>query len=122
MESPQVFFIGPPQHSTGALLSGRLQITPQAGDVTLENITMYLGCKTTTKRPVENKCRDCMSSESDLFDWKFLSKAKTFKAQDGMAELPFSHLLPGHLPATTHGQLGSLDYSLHVKARTVDGQ
>ena len=31
-------------------------------------------------------------------------------------------MIPGKLPATTHGHIGSIDYSLHVKARTGDGQ
>lgn len=122
MESPPVFFIGPPQSSTGAIITGRLQITPQGSDVVLSNVTMYLESKSTTKRPVESKCPQCTTQVSDLCEWNFFSKPKTFAVADGQSELPFSHLLPGHLPATTHGQIASLDYSLHVKATTSDNQ
>lgn len=122
MESPPVFFIGPPQSSTGAIISGRLQISPQGADVVLNNVTMYLESKTTTKRPVENKCPQCTTQLKDLCEWNFFSKPKTFAVADGMSEIPFSHLLPGNLSATTHGQIGSLDYLLHVKATTSEGR
>ena len=122
MESPPALFIDPPQQSTGALISGRLQVTPNAGDVVLNSITMYLECTTTTKRPVQERCRECMASVNDLYEWNFLSKPKTFKLSEGMQELPFSHLIPGHIPATTHGQIGTIDYSLHVRAKTNDGK
>lgn len=123
MESPPALFIDPPQQSTGALISGRLQVSPNnGGDVVMNNITMYLECTTTTKRPVHDRCRECMANVTDLYEWHFFSKPKMFKASDGMQELPFSHLIPGHIPATTHGQIGSIDYSLHVRAKTDDGR
>ncbi|KAK5137251.1 hypothetical protein LTR08_000221 [Meristemomyces frigidus] len=121
MESPPALFIDPPQQSTGALISGRLQVTPNAGDVVMNSIVMYLECTTTTKRPVQDRCRECMVNVTDLYEWKFFSKPKTFDATNGMLELPFSHLIPGHIPATTHGQIGSIDYWLHVRAMTNDG-
>lgn len=120
MESPPVFFIGPPSQSTGAIISGRLQITPQGSDIVLNNVTLYLESKRTTKRPVENKCPQCTTQVKDLFEWNFFSKPKTFKVEDGKSELPFSHMLPGDLPAATHGHIGTLNYSLHVKAFTSD--
>ncbi|KAF2773042.1 hypothetical protein EJ03DRAFT_265810 [Teratosphaeria nubilosa] len=121
MESPPALFIDPPQQSTGALISGRLQVAPRDGkDVELETIDMYLECTATTKRPVQDRCRECMSTVNDLYEWKFLSKPRTFKASEGVQDLPFSHLIPGHIPSTTHGQIGSIDYSLHVRARTRD--
>lgn len=67
MESPPVFFIGGPQQSTGAIISGRLQITPRDSDVVLNNVTMYLESKKTTKRPVEHKCAQCGTQVKDLF-------------------------------------------------------
>jgi hypothetical protein len=122
MESPPVLFIGPPQQSNGAIISGRLQVTPNISEATLESITMYLECTTTTKKPVQDRCRECMANVTDLYEWNFLTKAKVFKAQNGMQELPFSYLVPGHLPATTHGHYGTVDYSLHVRAKASDGQ
>ncbi|KAK1070181.1 Endocytosis regulator [Friedmanniomyces endolithicus] len=122
MESPPILFLGGPQEATGAIISGRLQVSPSAGDVVMNTIVMYLECTTTTARPVEARCRECMSTVTDLYEWNFLSKPKTFKATEGTQELPFSHLIPGHLPALTHGQIGTIDYSLHVRAKSSDGQ
>lgn len=122
MESPPALFIDPPSQSSGALISGRLQVTPALADVAMTSIIMYLEATTTIKRPVTDRCRECANTVNDLFEWTFLSKPKTFKLADGMQELPFSHLIPGHLPSTTHGTLGSIDYSLHVRAFTTSGQ
>jgi len=122
MESPPALFLDPPQQSSGALISGRLQVTPKIGDVVVNSIAMFLECTTTTKRPVHERCRECMSTVTDLYEWNFLSKPKAFKASEGKQELPFSHLVPGHLPVTTHGLIGSIDYSLHVRAKTSDGR
>ena len=122
MESPPVLMLGPPGQSVGSIISGRLQVTPNIGECILETVAMYLECSTHTKRPVQDRCRECMNVVTDLYEWHFLTKPKIFNAQDGMQELPFSHLIPGKLPATTHGTIGSIDYSLHVKALASDGQ
>lgn len=122
MESPPALFIDPPNQSTGALISGRLQVTPKVEHVVINSIVMFLECTTSTKRPVEARCRECMNNVTDLYEWKFFSKPKTFTLAEGMQELPFSHLIPGHIPATTHGSIGSVDYSLHVRAKASDGQ
>ncbi|KAK3684682.1 Endocytosis regulator [Vermiconidia calcicola] len=122
MESPPVLLIGTPQQSPGAIISGRLQVTPSVMEATIESMTMYLECTTSTKRPVSDRCRECMTQIDDLFEWHFFTQSKTFKAENGVQELPFSHMLPGTLPATTHGHIGSIEYSLHVKAKASDGQ
>jgi arrestin-related trafficking adapter 1 len=122
MESPPALFIGTPTQSMGVLMSGRLQVTPMIPEATLETIVMWLECTTHTKKPVQDRCRDCQTQVTDEFEWHFLTKPKVFWADQGMQELPFSHLIPGKLPATTHGHLGSIDYSLHVRAKASDGQ
>lgn len=122
MESPPVLFIGSPAQSTGALISGRLQLTPLVSESIIETMVMSLECVTTTKRPVQDRCRECLTNVSDLYEWKFLTKPKVLNQLDGVQEMPFSHMIPGHLPVTTHGHIGSLDYYLHVRARTSDGQ
>ncbi|EME86225.1 uncharacterized protein MYCFIDRAFT_210444 [Pseudocercospora fijiensis CIRAD86] len=121
MESPPVVMIDSPQQSSGALISGRIQITPILEEATLASVTLFLECTTSTKRPVQDKCRDCLSKVRDLYEWNFLSKPKKFRKADGVHEIPFSQLLPGHLPATTHGTIGSIDYQLHMRAKSVDG-
>lgn len=120
MESPPALFMDPPQQSTGALISGRLQVTPNNGTVTMNSIIMYLECTVSTKRPVVERCRECMTQVNDLYEWNFITKPKTFTP--GMAEMPFSWMIPGHLPVTTHGQIGVIDYSLHVRAMSDQGE
>ncbi|KAI5357874.1 hypothetical protein Slin15195_G037460 [Septoria linicola] len=122
MESPPILMLDAPSQSSGALISGRLQITPNLPEATLSSLIMFLECTTTTKRPVQDRCRECMSQVNDLFEWHFLAQPKTLKAKDGMYEMPFSQVIPGHIPATTHGSITSIDYQLHVRARSVDGQ
>jgi len=122
MESPPALLIGTSTQSTGALISGRLQVIPLVAEATVESIILYLECVTTTKRPVQDRCRECQSQSVDMYEWTFLTKPTIFWKQDGVQEMPFSHMIPGHLPATTHGHIGSIDYSLHIRARTGDGQ
>lgn len=122
MESPPALFIGTPLQSQGVLMSGRLQVTPNIPEATLNSVSMYLECTTTTKRPVADRCRECQTQVVDLFEWHFFLKPKVFTSANGTQDLPFSHLIPGHLPVTTHGHIGSIDYSLHVRAKSTDGQ
>ncbi|KAF2718089.1 hypothetical protein K431DRAFT_231593 [Polychaeton citri CBS 116435] len=121
MESPPAMFIESPASSSGALISGRVQVTPNYSSVTITSIAMFLEATVSTKRPVADRCRECASQINDLFEWKFLSQPKVYESSKGMQELPFSHLIPGHLPVTTHGHMGSIDYSLHVRAMSADG-
>jgi hypothetical protein len=114
MESPPALFLDVPELSSGALISGRLRVKPTEGSVTLTAIAMFLECTTTTKKPVVERCRACTTQVADLYEWKFLTKSRTFASTP--EELPFSHLVPGHLPCTTHGHVGSIEYSLHVRA------
>ncbi|KAK5119085.1 hypothetical protein LTR62_000296 [Meristemomyces frigidus] len=121
MESPPILMMGTPPESSGALISGQLQITPTSGDVIMESIVMYLECTATTKQPIQDRCRGCMQQVSDLYEWDFIKQPMICVAENGIQQLPFSHLIPGHIPATTHGHIGSIDYSLHVRAKTSDG-
>lgn len=122
MESPPILMHDAPNVSSGSLISGQVQITSNVPEATLSSIIMYLESTTTTKRPVQDRCRECMTQVTDLFEWHFLRQPKTFKAQNGMYEMPFSQVIPGHIPATTHGAITSIDYQLHVRARSIDGQ
>ena len=122
MESPPILMHDAPAVSSGSLISGQVQITPNVPEATLSSIVMYLESTTTTKRPIQDRCRECMTQVKDLFEWHFLKQPKTFKAVNGMYEMPFSHVIPGNIPATTHGTIASIDYQLHIRAHTIDGQ
>lgn len=117
IESPPLCFYGGPATSTGALLSGRLKlkVDDPTGYVRLINFTMKLRCAISTKKPIQKDCSECKERYDDLQEWSFLSEPKTFKKEDDN-DFPFSHLLPGHLPATTCATLGSVSYHLYVSA------
>ncbi|TKA81112.1 hypothetical protein B0A49_01764 [Cryomyces minteri] len=119
IESPPLMFYGPPAVSTGALFSGQLlmQVTDTA--VKIERFEMQFLATTTTKKPVADRCPDCSTKTSELHKWVFLKEP--IKLIRGEHTFPFSYLIPGHLPATTHGQLGVLDYHLAAKAITSTG-
>ena len=110
MESPPLVFYGPPSQSTGALLSGQLLLTVTDPDIKLQSFQMVLVARVTNKRPISKDCPNCQVKDTQLFTWKFLTEPTHYK--DGIHTFPFSYLLPGHLPATSHGGLGHIDYVL----------
>ncbi|KAL8965777.1 MAG: hypothetical protein Q9183_003690, partial [Haloplaca sp. 2 TL-2023] len=115
MESPPCVFYGG-TNSSGALLSGRLTLIVTDPEVRLTSINMDLKAHTVTKKPVAKDCPECTQKTNILKSWHFISEATTYR--HGTHELPFSYLLPGHLPATTHCSLAKIDYNLEVNATT----
>jgi len=120
VESPPVVFYHNPQASTGALFSGQLKINVTDPQVKLEKFEMRLLAVVTTKKPVAQHCPDCTSQSTEIHKWDFLQAPITLK--HGIHPFPFSKLLPGHLPATTHGSLATLDYKLSAVATTSMGE
>ena len=116
MESPPIVFYGQPGQSTGALLSGQLILTPHEPEISVKTFEMVLQAKVTTKRPVKQECPDCTTKTTELFRWKFLSEPAHFARKKYY--FPFSYLLPGHIPATSHGFMGIIDYLLSAEAIT----
>ena len=114
IESPPNVFYGNPTQSTGALMSGLLKITVVEPGSTLETFDMELFASVTARKPVSANCSDCAVQRSSLFSWKFLTQSKPLEIDEH--DFPFSWLLPGHLPATTPGVLGHLEYYLEAKA------
>ena len=114
MESPPLIFYGGPNQSTGALLSGQLLLTVTDPEINLSSFQMVLNARITNKRPITKDCPNCQIKDTQLFTWNFLTEPTKYKA--GMHTFPFSYLLPGHLPATSHGELGHIDYVLDGRA------
>lgn len=114
MESPPLVFYGNPSQSTGALLSGQLLLTVTDPEITLQTFQMLLVARVTNKRPITKDCPNCQVKDTEIFTWKFLTEPTHYKA--GIHTFPFSYLLPGHLPATSHGELGHIDYVLEGRA------
>lgn len=117
MESPPLVFYGNTSHSTGALLSGQLLLTVTDPEIKLQTLQMILAARVTNKRPITKDCPNCQAKDTELFIWNFLTEPTHYKA--GMHTFPFSYLLPGHLPATSHGELGLIDYVLDARADCV---
>jgi len=120
VESPPVLLYNSPQSSTGALFSGQLMITIHEPHVTVDNFEMRLLAIVSTKKPVAPHCSGCTSQTTEIHKWEFLSHPASLR--HGPHNFPFSHLIPGHLPATTHGSLASLDYYLVAVATTSSGK
>lgn len=114
IESPPNIFYGNASTSSGALFSGQLRVTVTDPELTLDKFTMELTASITVRKPVASGCADCSMNNTVLFAWTFIKEPKHLKA--GQHSFPFSYLLPGHLPATTHGYLCELEYSLNAKA------
>lgn len=120
VESPPLVFYNQPQSSTGALLSGQLKVQVTDPTVTFEKFEMRLLATVTTKKPVSHNCPDCATQTTEIYKWEFLKAPTPLKHGDH--SFPFSYLLPGHLPATTHGSLAGLDYHLAAVATSSTGE
>lgn len=83
---------------------------------------MFLECVVTNRRPVRHHCHCCARRADILQNWDFLNHPKVLSINDGVHELQFSYLIPGHLPATTNGQTGEINYALRARARLHNGK
>lgn len=117
IESPPLVLYGDTDQSSGALLSGLLKLTVPEPDNVLEAFTMKLIAQVTIRKPVSKDCADCKTQQNEVFRWNFL-KGPTHHLVKGTHAFPFSYLLPGHLPATTHNKLADVDYILVATAST----
>jgi hypothetical protein len=121
MESPPLVFYNSPQESSGALLSGLLAIHVHDLHITLEKFEMRLLAIVTTKKPVHANCADCASQITEVKKWEFINAPVSLRHGKDHS-YPFSTILSGSLPATTRGQLATLDYYLDAVATMTNGQ
>lgn len=119
VESPPIVFYNSAQSSTGAIFSGQLMMNIHEPYVTISKFEMRLLAIVSTKKPVAPHCADCSTQTTEIHKWEFLTHPVSLR--HGPHSFPFSHLLPGHLPATTHGSLATLDYYLSAVATTTNG-
>lgn len=122
VESPPIVFYNSPQTSTGALFSGQLKLNVTEPQISLKNLEMRLLATVVTKKPVVPHCPDCTTQTTELNKWEFLAAPVIVVLKQGVHSYPFSHLLPGHLPATSIGSLATLNYSLCAVATTSSGE
>ncbi|KAH0547527.1 hypothetical protein FGG08_000252 [Glutinoglossum americanum] len=119
IESPPLVLYGNASNSSGALLSGRLKLMVAEYQVQIDRVRMSLLAKVSARKPVSSHCSDCATKVSELNVWNFLTGGALLRS--GIHDYPFSYLVQGHLPATTHGSLGSIEYYLSVIATTLTG-
>jgi len=119
-ESPPALFIGDVQHSSGALYSCKIKMLVRNHPVTLNTFNLQLNAVSSTKRPVSDRCSDCITQTSTLKEWTFLTEPTSFPV--GEHEFPASYLIPGHLPVTTHGHIGNVDYQFVAKAMSTKSE
>lgn len=121
VESPPLVLYNNPQNSQGALFSCQLKINVIEPSVVLESFRVNFNATVTTKKPVAEKCHECATQTTTLKTWELVNDQR-LKLTKGEHSFPISYLLPGHLPATTHGSLAVLDYHLAAEAKTSTGE
>ena len=119
-ESPPSVFFGPPEVSSGVLLSGTLYVHVIDPSITLQGFTLRLVARATQKKPIVKDCPECIHQESEIKSWNFLTEPKTLNT--GPHNYPFSHLIPGRLPATSDGKFAQISYHLLSIATTSTGE
>ncbi|KAF2087859.1 hypothetical protein K490DRAFT_56440 [Saccharata proteae CBS 121410] len=120
IESPPLLFLHSPQNSPGCLFSAQLKVSVTEPEVVFDKLEIQFLATTTTKEPVAKQCPSCTSQTTELKKWTLLTEPK--KLKHGEHQFPFSHMLPGHLPASFNGPLAILDYHLSAEAVTSTGE
>jgi arrestin-related trafficking adapter 1 len=126
IESPPLVAFGPPEDSSGALMSGILELYPlvlaDPASKTFEvaKLELKLLMEVTTRRPISQDCPACATRSKMLHKWVMIGSRKTLLYNNGAAhDFPFSFLVPGNLPATTHSALAIVSYKLVAEVSPV---
>ena len=120
-ESPPSIFFGPPEASSGILLAGILRVNVVTDPhVVLTQLNLKLLARVTQKKPIVKDCPQCARQDTELKTWDFLTENKTIRT--GSHNFPYSHLIPGRLPATSYGRLAYIEYFLLATARTTSNE
>jgi arrestin-related trafficking adapter 1 len=116
LESPPLIFYGSQNSSTGALLSGQVTLSITRLVAEVKSLEMTLVGKATANKPVAKSCPNCQAVITVIQHWIFIREPQLARLQPGKHSFPFSYHLQGHLPTTSHGSLGSIEYALEVRA------
>lgn len=115
IESPPLVLYGKPTESTGTLLSGMftLEVTENAS-FPMKSVHLAIIQEVKTTMPHSGSCDDCLNHTTELARWDVLTHlADLPKAAH---EYPFSHLIPGSVPAATSNSVFSVSYKLTAVA------
>ncbi|KAI1871450.1 uncharacterized protein JN550_004444 [Neoarthrinium moseri] len=118
IESPPAVMYGDTENSTGALVSGQLQLAVREAPFEVESFEARLNIHVIRKRPYKDHCHDCANQVTELKSWKFLAEPTALTKR--LHEFPFSTLLEGHLPASTDNSVVTVryDFTAEVKPKT----
>src|SRR5208282_830035 len=125
IESPPLVAFGPPEDSSGALLSGILELYPRktvngSAETTFDiaKLEMKFVMEVSTRRPVGHNCPACTTRSKVLHTWTLIPSRKTLNYNNNGAphSFPFSFLVPGNFPATTRSSLAIVSYKLLAEA------
>lgn len=90
IESAPAIFYGAPEESSGALISGQLQLRVKEESFEVENLDAKLEIRVTQKKPFSGHCQDCASQRTELKSWSFLSEPTTLTQRMQLLLTPFS--------------------------------
>ncbi|ORY68361.1 arrestin [Pseudomassariella vexata] len=118
IESPPAVMYGDTETSTGALVSGQMQLAVKE-DFEVESFEAWLYIHVIQKRPFQNHCNDCANQKTELKKWAFLAEPTTLSKR--LHEFPFSALLEGHLPASADHSLVAVRYDFIAEVKPKSG-
>lgn len=115
IESPPLVLYGKPSESTGTLLSGLFTLDVlESVPFPMKSVYMALIQEVKTLKPQHSACKDCLNHKTELARWDVLTHpAMLPKASHAY---PFSHLVPGSIPASTSNNVFSVSYRLTAVA------
>lgn len=115
LESPPLVLYGKSTESTGALLSGLFTLEVLENEpFPMKTVYMAIVQEVRTIRPHSGHCKDCLSHTTELARWDVLKHPADLPKQRHV--YPFSHLIPGSVPATTKNSVFSVSYHLTAVA------
>lgn len=110
IESPPLVLYGKPTESTGALLSGVFTLDVRDASFPLKRVHIAIEQIVKTLKPHSGTCVNCLNRTTELCRWEVLAQAADLP--NGPHAYPFSHLIPGSVPAQTENHVFSVEYKL----------
>ena len=100
-------------------MSGLLHLDIHLQSLQVESFKMALQAEVLTRRPIAAHCSNCTARTEDIHTWTIVREPVTLA--HGIHSYPFSHLIPGNLPATNSNVLGRIRYFLKAVAISTQG-
>lgn len=115
IESPPLVLYGKPSESTGTLLSGMFTLEVLENiPFPMKSVHLVIVQEVHTVKAHSGNCENCLSRTTELARWDVLTHpADLPKASHAY---PFSHLIPGSVPAATSNSVFSVSYRLSAVA------